>query len=61
MSKIIRQGPSEPDPLEGLRDEVSSLRDELSTLQETIRTNHEWLKSAVREILQELESKSDRD
>jgi len=60
MSKIIPHAP-EPDPLDDLRDEVESIRSELATLQETIRVNHEWLKSAVREILQELESKSDRD
>ena len=61
MNRIISHGPPQPDPLDDLRDEVESLRGELSTLQDTINTNHEWLKGAIQEILQELQSKSDRD
>jgi hypothetical protein len=61
MNRLITHGPPQPDPLEELRDEVETLRGELSTLQDTITANHEWLKDAVIGILQELESKSDRN
>jgi len=61
MSKIIQQGPSEPDPINELRDEVDTLRSEFSGLKETIRADHEWFKRALREILQELQMKSDRN
>jgi hypothetical protein len=61
MSRIIPHGPTPPDPLEELRDEVESLRGELGTLQDTITKDNEWIKSALQEILLELQSESDRD
>jgi hypothetical protein len=61
MSKIIRQGPPPPDPLEELRDEISSLRSDVAVLETTISENHRWVKDTLQEILREMEMKSDRD
>ena len=60
-NRMIGHGPTPPDPLEDIRDEVESLRGELATLQDTINANHEKIKSLLQDILQELENKSDRD
>jgi hypothetical protein len=61
MSRIVRQGPPEPDPIEEVKDEVESLRGELAMLQGTIQRDHQWFKDALKDILHELQMKSDRD
>jgi hypothetical protein len=61
MAKVIQGGPLLSDPLGELRDAVDTMRDELSDLQTSIKADHEWIKGALKEILQELESKSDSD
>jgi hypothetical protein len=61
MKRIIRQGPSPSDPIQELRDEISSLRSDLAVIETTMGANHDWVKGALQEILQELQSKSDRD
>jgi hypothetical protein len=61
MSKIIRQGPPEPDPIGELKDDIDSLRGEVATLQSTIDADRQWIKDALSEILRELQMKSDRD
>ena len=61
MSHFSRQGPPLPDPLDELRSEVESLSGEISTLANTIREDHQWIKDALKEILENLEMKSDRD
>jgi uncharacterized coiled-coil DUF342 family protein len=60
-NRIVRQGPTQPDPLEELRDEVDSMRNELAAFQTEVAAEHKWIKSALKEILQNLEMKSDRD
>ena len=61
MSRIVRQGRPEPDPIEELKDDIDSLRGEVATLQGTIDADRKWIKDALTEILQELQMKSDRD